>query len=149
MERAHTHTTRTTHTTHTHMRARNKHSHTGCDISCRGCKSTDFEGNTNKRGASGKLNGTIMLICDLCEHGWHVGCLQRGARVEEVPSGCWYCAECEGKFHEDVAASEPKVSLSLSVSRKKPYTHAFLVSCEFRCPPLSTTTFMATSIVRP
>jgi hypothetical protein len=34
----------------------------------------------------------IMLICDKCFQGWHMGCLV--PPMEEMPFGKWFCLRC-------------------------------------------------------
>ena len=36
-----------------------------------------------------------MIICDQCESGWHLTCLD--PVLESVPEGAWICPECTGK----------------------------------------------------
>jgi RNase H-like domain found in reverse transcriptase/Reverse transcriptase (RNA-dependent DNA polymerase)/Integrase zinc binding domain/PHD-finger/Integrase core domain/C-5 cytosine-specific DNA methylase len=35
-----------------------------------------------------------MLLCDNCDHGWHIYCLD--PPLEEVPEGEWLCPDCTG-----------------------------------------------------
>jgi hypothetical protein len=35
---------------------------------------------------------TIMLICDQCSQGWHMGCFM--PLVEEMSVGKWFCPQC-------------------------------------------------------
>jgi hypothetical protein len=48
-------------------------------LACRVCERTDDE--------------DTMLICDSCNNGFHMNCLEAGP--ESIPSGDWFCPECE------------------------------------------------------
>lgn len=37
-------------------------------------------------------NEAEMLLCDLCNTGWHMGCLKPA--LTKVPEGDWYCPRC-------------------------------------------------------
>ena len=47
-------------------------------IACEVCRSPD--------------NEASMLLCDSCETGWHIGCLD--PPLEGPPDGEWYCPSC-------------------------------------------------------
>jgi hypothetical protein len=52
------------------------------ELACEVCGDQDAELDT--------ANATEMLICDLCQTGWHKGCLQ----LAHVPEGDWFCPWC-------------------------------------------------------
>ena len=41
-----------------------------------------------------------MLLCDLCDRGFHMACLS--PPLAEEPAGDWYCPPCEALRHTDV-----------------------------------------------
>lgn len=41
----------------------------------------------------GTNDGDNMLLCDLCDHGFHIYCLD--PPLDTIPAGDWYCVECE------------------------------------------------------
>ncbi|XP_024534221.1 origin of replication complex subunit 1B isoform X1 [Selaginella moellendorffii] len=43
----------------------------------------------------GKVGGEVMIECDACLGGFHLGCLE--PPLEEVPEGDWICFKCEKK----------------------------------------------------
>ena len=46
------------------------------DIVCENCKSGE--------------DPETLLLCDTCNRGWHTQCI----KLDSVPDGEWYCAEC-------------------------------------------------------
>lgn len=54
------------------------------DLACEVCGST--------------AGGVTMLLCDGCDGGWHMECLD--VPLEAVPEGDWFCDECEALGQE-------------------------------------------------
>jgi hypothetical protein len=50
----------------------------GTDVACRRCGDKEAAG---------------MLLCDACDHGFHMECL--GMRRRRKPSGLWFCPDCQ------------------------------------------------------
>jgi len=42
-------------------------------------------------------SGDVMLLCDRCDMKWHMKCLPRGYKLDEVPSDEWFCPACLGQ----------------------------------------------------
>ncbi|KAH9928673.1 uncharacterized protein B0H18DRAFT_1156648 [Fomitopsis serialis] len=40
-----------------------------------------------------------MVLCERCDRGWHMDCLQ--PPLEEAPPGSWYCPLCEGALAQE------------------------------------------------
>lgn len=40
----------------------------------------------------GQARAKEMLLCDGCDHGWHMGCLT--PPLEEEPLAHWFCPTC-------------------------------------------------------
>jgi ribosomal protein L37AE/L43A len=59
------------------------------DQACQVCKKTSV-----------KARGLGMLLCDKCNEGWHMNCLN--PVVRKVPKGDWFCPRC---------APRPKIDL--------------------------------------
>ena len=50
----------------------------GTDVACRRC---------------GDRDAHRMLLCDACDHGFHMDCL--GMRRKRAPGGLWFCPDCQ------------------------------------------------------
>eukprot|EP00053_Salpingoeca_punica_P018232 m.178064 g.178064 ORF g.178064 m.178064 type:complete len:233 (-) comp17389_c1_seq1:1446-2144(-) len=49
----------------------------------------------------------VMLLCDRCNRGFHMDCLQ--PPLEEMPEGDWFCPSCEPLVGSDFVASPSPV----------------------------------------
>jgi hypothetical protein len=59
------------------------------DQECQICKSTS----TTKGGRK-------MLLCDICNRGYHMQCLE--PPVKKVPRGDWFCPRCASRLEQDL-----------------------------------------------
>jgi ribosomal protein L37AE/L43A len=59
------------------------------DQACQVCKKTSV-----------KAGGLGMLLCDKCNEGWHMACLD--PVVRKVPKGDWFCPKCAPRSEIDI-----------------------------------------------
>jgi hypothetical protein len=52
------------------------------------------------RKTSVKAGGLGMLLCDRCNEGWHMNCLD--LVVKKVPKGDWFCPRCAPRPERDL-----------------------------------------------
>ena len=52
------------------------------------------------RKTSVKAGGLGMLLCDRCNEGWHMNCLD--PVVKKVPKGDWFCPRCAPRPERDL-----------------------------------------------
>ena len=60
-----------------------------------------------------------LLLCDLCSRGFHVGCVG----LTNIPTGSFYCNDCEGYIIEANASGvplDPTINLELWESLRNP-----------------------------
>ncbi|XP_058266096.1 bromodomain adjacent to zinc finger domain protein 2A isoform X1 [Hemibagrus wyckioides] len=60
-------------------------------------------------------NDASLLLCDGCDHGWHMFCLR--PKVTQVPEGDWFCPSCNSM--ETGADSQPKQSARQRAKARK------------------------------
>ncbi|KND03475.1 uncharacterized protein SPPG_00958 [Spizellomyces punctatus DAOM BR117] len=53
----------------------------------------------------------VMLLCDLCDSGWHMDCLG----ITEFPEGDWYCPHCH---REGTSTTQSSTSTSTTPTRR-------------------------------
>ncbi|TPX70557.1 hypothetical protein SpCBS45565_g01690 [Spizellomyces sp. 'palustris'] len=53
----------------------------------------------------------VMLLCDLCDSGWHMDCLG----ITEFPEGDWYCPQCHP---EGTSTTQSSTSTSTTPTRR-------------------------------
>jgi ribosomal protein L37AE/L43A len=59
------------------------------DQACQVCKKTSV-----------KAGGLGMLLCDRCNEGWHMSCMD--PVVRKVPKGDWFCPRCAPRPETDM-----------------------------------------------
>jgi ribosomal protein L37AE/L43A len=59
------------------------------DQACQVCKKTSV-----------KAGGLGMLLCDKCNEGWHMSCLEPA--VKKIPKGDWFCPRCAPRPDTDL-----------------------------------------------
>ena len=55
----------------------------------------------------------ILLLCDICNLGYHTYCLQNP--LHEVPTGEWYCDECNEILFKSNRFSHDKKKVTMSI----------------------------------
>lgn len=65
---------------------------------------TKEEDDTKCEKCSHEDHPETILLCDLCDHGWHLSCLRPPLLV--VPEGEWVCPDCQ---HVSCLMVEPSI----------------------------------------
>jgi len=62
-------------------------------------------------------DGEQMLLCDGCDRGWHMYCLE--PKLDEVPEGDWFCPRCQTGNSAQPGQGEPEESVEALVAPKR------------------------------
>ncbi|XP_013184973.1 E3 ubiquitin-protein ligase UHRF1 [Amyelois transitella] len=65
---------------------------------------------------SGKENPEKIVLCDECNHGYHMGCLKPA--LKELPEDDWYCPSCKRDTKEVIAPGAAKQTKKSNASKK-------------------------------
>lgn len=57
----------------------------------------------------------MMLLCDRCDQGYHMDCLD--PPLDEVPIDDWFCCQCDGTRPSGVSVRRQRAPLTLRVRR--------------------------------
>ncbi|XP_060515758.1 E3 ubiquitin-protein ligase UHRF1-like isoform X2 [Cylas formicarius] len=85
------------------------------DNSQKGCKFCGC------RLCSGKSDCDKLLLCDECDAGFHISCLD--PPLDKIPDGDWYCPFCKTDDSKIVKSSEPSKKREKMPSKQKETTH--------------------------
>lgn len=66
---------------------------------CLLCRTGEFQ--------AGTFTDTTIIMCDLCDREFHVGCLRKWRRacLHRLPSGKWFCSPACGRVHATMSAA--------------------------------------------
>ena len=103
------------------------------NVPCEECKQID---STNP-GGEGELPERVMILCDACGKGWHVGCLR--PRLTSLPEGDWVCERCKeeglsapARRVGEAAWSTPRLALDKKRDEEKRLLHGRTVAKLFK-----------------